>query len=107
MLFSPSGIYQLPTLTTDALARKDPQYASRLLGWLQEACIEGDAINGADPNYQKIDRALAYVGGDQQPAPDMPPFPQYLQPMTLNFCRKAIQAHVSALTDVKPTFGWK
>jgi hypothetical protein len=97
----------MPSLTPDALAQKDSLYRSRLLGWIQEASVEGDSINQADPNYDKIQTGMRYVLGDQQPSPDQPTFPRYLQPMTFNFSRKACMAHVSALTDVKPTFGWK
>jgi hypothetical protein len=107
MSYSASGIYQLPQLTDAYLQRKDSQYASRLLGWLSDAVIEGDAINTSDPNYDKIAEAMRYVSGDQIPAPDAPPFPQYMEPMVFNFSEKAMKAHASALTDLKPTFGWR
>ena len=107
MSYSSSGIYQLPTLTDGYLQRRDSQYASRLLGWLSDAVIEGDAINTADPNFDKIERGMKYVSGDQFPAPDQPPFPQYMEPMSFDYCSKAMKAHASALTDLKPTFGWR
>jgi hypothetical protein len=106
-MYSSSGIYQFPTLTDAALQRKDGQYASRVLGWLSDAIIEGDAVNTQDPNYDKIAQSMRYVSGDQQPSPDSPGLPQFMEPMIFNFCEKALKAHASALTDLKPTFGWR
>lgn len=105
--FSQSGIYQFPQLTAAALQRRDSLYATRLLGWISDAAQEGDAINSADPNYDQIERAMRYVSGEQFPAPDQPPFPQYMEPMSFNYSEKAMKAHASALTDLKPTFGWR
>lgn len=107
MSFTQSGIYQFPQLTDAALQRKDHHYAARVVGWLSDAIIEGDAINSSDPNYDKIERGMRYVSGDQFPAPDQPPFPQYMEPMSFDYCSKAMKAHASALTDLKPTFGWR
>lgn len=74
-----------------------------LLGWLKEGVQEGERINQADPNFHKMDRLLDYVLGEQLPFPR----PTYLPGMTLNRSKKAIRAHVSALTDVKPLLAYK
>ena len=106
MSYSSSGIYQFPTLTDAALQRKDSQYATRVLGWLSDAVIEGDSINTSDPNYDKIAQGMRYVSGDQVPGGDAST-PPYMEPMVFNFASKALKAHASALTDLKPTFGWR
>lgn len=106
--FSLPGIYQFPTLTGDALAGRDSRYRTQLIDWVNEAAIEGDALNQADPNFESIESAMGYVMGEQGRAgPGGPKLPPHLRPRVFNVSRRAIQAHVSALTDVKPTFGWK
>lgn len=104
--FSPSGFYGFPQLTPDALDRKDSRYDAALIGWLDEAIQEGDSINEGDPNYDKIASGMAYVSGEQRGPLDAKD-PPYIQPLIINLCRKAMQAHVSALTDVKAVFGWR
>lgn len=105
--FSLSGIYQFPQLDGDVLAGKShPRYRAQLLDWIANAAVEGDAINEADPNYDKIAQGMKYVSGEQRTRRELN-LPSYLEPLVFNFARKAAQAHVSALTDVKPTFGWK
>lgn len=105
--FTESGIYGFPALSDLALQRRDARYAQRLIGWLSDAVIEGDAVNASDPNYDMIERSMRYVSGEQLPAPDNPPFPQYMEPMVFDYASKALKAHASALTDLKPTFGWR
>lgn len=82
--------------------RQDP----RVLGWIREAVQEGDAFLRSATPYTEIDLNMNYISGRQQPNVDNP-LPRYLQPLVLNMCRKAVQAHVSALTDLKPTGGYK
>ncbi len=99
--FGPSGIIDLPGTTADQLQVGNPQ----VLGWLQEAISEGDRINRADPSYDTIERAQLYLVGEQL-GPERQKL-KYLPQVIVNETRKAVQAHVSALTDIKPVFGWK
>jgi len=99
--FSTSGIKDLPTTTAQALQVGDP----RVLGWLREAIQEGDLINRNDPSYDVIERAQQYIVGEQL-SPEQRRL-KYLPQVTINESRKAMQAHVSALTDLKPLAGWR
>jgi hypothetical protein len=100
--FSASGIYQLPPLTVDNLRLGgDP----RVLGWLQEAIQEGDATNRDDPAWDMADKGMRYIIGEQ--ASSSRPHVAYIPHTILNKSRKSVQAHVSALTDIKPVFGYK
>jgi hypothetical protein len=99
--FSPSGVLDLPRMTADSLATGDP----RVLNWLREWVQEGDAINRQDPSYDMISKAQAYIVGEQL-SPEQCKL-KYLPQVTINETRKAMQAHVSAITDLKPVAGWK
>jgi len=99
MDFSASGVADLPPTTSESLARGD----QRILGWVKEAAEEGDRINRADPSYEAIEAALRYVVGEQMSV-DRKKL-KYLPQVVINESRKAMQAHVSALTDLKPLFG--
>jgi hypothetical protein len=100
--FSKSGIADLPPTTAEQL-----QYGSPMtLGWLREALQEGDRLNRADPSYDQFERGLQYVSGQQRLDPYGDKIP-YLPRIQINQTRKTVQAHVSALTDVKPLFGYK
>jgi hypothetical protein len=100
--FSASGIADLPPTTADLL-----QYGSPItLGWLKEALQEGDRLNRSDPSYDRFERGLQYCSGEQRLDPYGDKIP-YLPRIQVNQTRKTIQAHVSALTDVKPLFGYK
>ena len=99
--FSGSTVTDLPPTSADSLQRGDP----RILGWVKEAVEEGDRINRADPSYEQIEPALRYVVGEQL-SKDYRKL-KYLPQVVINESRKAMQAHVSALTDLKPLFGWK
>jgi len=99
--FSPSGVLSLPPTSLDSLQRGDP----RVLGWLREWVMEGDLINRQDPSYDLISRAQDYITG-QQLATEQCRL-KYLPQVTINETRKAMQAHVSAITDLKPIAGWK
>lgn len=99
--FSASTIDQLPPTTADSLQRGD----ARILGWLTEARTDGDRINRADPSYDQIEPAMRYIVGEQLSA-DRKRL-KYLPQVVINESRKAMQAHVSTLTDLKPLFGWR
>lgn len=75
------------------------------LGWLREAILEGDRINRDDPSFDLVDRSQRYVAGDQRTARDLVEDNLYYLPRTrFNESRRAVQAHVSALTDLKAVF---
>lgn len=99
--FSPSNLADLPPTTADSLVMGDP----RVLGWLREAREDGERINRSDPSYDQIAPAMSYIVGEQLAA-DYRKL-KYLPQVVINESRKAMQAHVSTLTDLKPLFGWK
>ena len=99
--FSPSGVYALPRTSAEQLQSGDP----RVLGWLREWVQEGDLINRQDPSYDLIGKAQDYIVG-QQLSPEQCKL-KYLPQVVINETRKAMQAHVAAITDLKPVAGWK
>jgi hypothetical protein len=99
--FSPSGVLDLPQTTADSLSKGD----TRVLGWLKEWLVEGDLINRSDPSYEGIEKAFEYVVGEQR-SPETRKL-KYLPQVVINETRKAMQAHVSAITDFEPVVGWK
>lgn len=99
--FSASTIADLPRTTADSLRHGDP----RVLGFLKEWREEGDAINQSDPSYACIEQAQRYIVGEQL-SPEHRKL-KYLPQVVDNETRKAMQAHVSALTDLQPLFGWR
>jgi hypothetical protein len=103
--FSGSGLIGLPVITADTLSRGLPTDTGNpaLVDWIREAVQEGDAINHSDPSYGAIEQSMRYITGQQLDQTQL----SYLPKITLNQSRKATQAHVSALTDIKPLFGWK
>lgn len=106
----------IPTITPDSTApsatstldRKSIQPLSGdpiTHGWLKEAIQEGDRINRDDPSFDLAERAQRYVGGDQRSARDLVEDNLWYLPRTrFNESRRAVQAHVSALTDLKAVF---
>jgi len=101
MEFSPSGVIDLPATTAESLERGD----QRVVAWLREWIQEGDLINRSDPSYDSIERAQHYIVGEQLSSDQRKL--KYLPQVIINESRKAMQAHVSALTDFKPVVGWK
>jgi len=101
MAFSASAIPDLPRATIETLQNGDP----RVLSWLREWVQEGDLINRQDPSYDLISKAQDYITGQQRSAETCKL--SYLPQVTINETRKAMQAHVSAITDLKPVAGWK
>lgn len=75
----------------------------RIFGWLLESLAEGERVNKSDPMYSKMDKQMAFVMGEQHTGAA----PSFLQRVTLNRSEKAILAHVSSLTDLRPVFGYK
>lgn len=105
--FGPSGLEHLglPGLTRESLERGgDP----RVLGWLREAVVEGDRINRSDPQYDRIEQGMAYVSGQQRGLYDAADAqPRYIPRIMVNESRRVVQAHTSALTDLRPVFAYK
>jgi len=105
--FSPSGLEALglPSLTLESLERGgDP----RVVNWVREAVVEGDRINRSDPSYERAEVGMRYVSGEQRvSAESRAEPPAYLSRTSINESRRVVNAHVSALTDIKPTFSYK
>lgn len=99
--YSSSGLIDLPATSAETLAHGD----LRVLGWLKEWIQEGDLINRSDPSYENIQRAQQYVVGEQLSTEQRRL--RYLPQITINETRKTMQAHVSAITDLKPVVGWR
>lgn len=99
--FSASGIEALPATTSETLEKGDP----RVRAWLREVEDEGDHLNQQDPSEPLFETAMRYVAGDhrQNPAKTKP---SWLPNLVINQSRKVVQAHVSALTDLKPLFAY-
>ena len=77
----------------------------RTLGWIQEAVQEGDLLNRDDPAWEMADKGMRYIIGEQRDG--RTPALEYIPFAVINKSRKATQAHVSALTDLKPVFSFK
>lgn len=113
-----ANLLGLPNTTADSLKLAlEGKTDSRIHGWLREQVQEGDRINMQDPSYDRMGVAQSYVQGDQVRGPAVsgstagtglggPALP-YLSGIVLNESRKATQAHVSALTDLKSAFTYK
>ncbi len=99
--FSASQVQDLPVANADTLQKGDP----RVLGWIREAVEEGDRINRSDPSYEMIEPGMRYVVGEQLSVERRKL--KYLPQVVINESRKAVQAHVSSLTDLKPLGGWR
>jgi hypothetical protein len=80
-----------------------PQGDPRILGWLKEARDAGDQINKEAPGFDKIDQMQDYIMGDQL-TKDRPP---YAPKVVINRTKKAILTKISALTDLRPLFGFR
>lgn len=73
------------------------------LRWLHSAVSEGEAILKSDPSYEKMDKTIDYVLGNQYSGKRA----SYLPDVTINRIKKALKSHVSALTDLRPLFAYK
>lgn len=105
--YTSTGLYNFPALTSLALEGKDRRYTDAVSSWLTEAIQEGDLLNEQDPQYDHAAPGMAYCSGDQLPPADNDKIPQYLQQVQIDMCTKAMRAHISALTDLKPVAGWR
>lgn len=106
--FSTSGLEGLgfPRMTAESLeAGSDP----RIVGWVREAVTEGDRINRSDPYFDRMEKGMEYVAGMQRLGESAAGRggPSYLPKIQINECRSVIQAHVSALTDLRAVGGYR
>lgn len=95
-----AGIYNL--------AAQENQAA--VLDWGKTAIREGEAVNRADPSYDEVDEIIRYISGKRgSPLSDMRmgKNTSAIRSVDLNFIKRVIRRHASALTDIKPMFQWK
>lgn len=85
------------------LARPIPS-GGPILDWIKEAVEEGEQIIKADPQYDRIDKNIDYLMGDQKARKDPR---SYVSKVMLNETKRGLRRHVSALTDLKPVFAFK
>ena len=86
----------------------EQQSDSYRLGWLAEVVQEGDRINKDDPAAERADLAMSYVLGEQPIAgSERGRRPSYLPDVIVNETKRNIRRHASALTDVKPVWGYR
>jgi len=76
---------------------------TRIIGWCREALQEGERINQSDPAYPEMDKQIAYAMGQQITGDH----PSYVHKVVINQCKKAINEHASALTDLSPSFAFR
>ncbi len=92
----------------DANRRMLPQGSTGpILAWIKEAIAEGEGINAADPIWNEIDINQAYIMGRQKARNITNDRPSYVAHSIWNETRRTHRRHVSALTDVKPTYAWR
>ncbi len=95
---------ELPTGGTSADDNPPPAAAPTLVqGWVNERIAEGDRLNRADPSFKRADELLADVMGEQFTGKHTSPDHQVI----INQTRKAINAHASTLTDLRPLWEWR
>jgi len=78
-----------------------------ILSWIKECVAEGEALMTADPIWNEVDRNQEYVSGRQKALAISQERPTYVSHVVLNETRRTHRRHVSALTDVKPTYSFR
>jgi hypothetical protein len=81
--------------------------AGPILAWIKEAVAEGEGIMQADPVWNEIDLNQDYITGKQKARAVTQDRPAYVAHTVVNETRRTHRRHVSALTDVKPTYAFK
>lgn len=81
----------------------DESYEQGVLNWIIERVKEGEAILKDEPAYDEMDRAIAYIMGDQIDKTR----PSELSNITDNRMKNILNQTVAALTDIHPLFGYK
>lgn len=85
----------------------DEHYPSALVGaavhdWLLAHLDEAEKLVAAEPNFSEFEKVVSYIMGEQLRERE----PSYVMQPVINRCGLAVRRHVSALTDVKPMFGY-
>lgn len=78
-----------------------------ILMWIKECLAEGEGLMQADPVWGEIERNQEYISGRQKAQISTPDRPPYVSHAILNETRRTHRRHVSALTDVKPTYAFR
>lgn len=78
-----------------------------ILAWLKEAVAEGEGIMAADPVWNEIDTNQQYILGRQKARAITNDRPAYVSHAVVNETRRTHRRHISALTDVKPTYAFR
>lgn len=78
-----------------------------ILQWVKECLAEGEGLMQADPIWMEIDRNQDYISGRQKALLITPDRPPYVSHAVLNESRRTHRRHVSALTDIKPTYSFR
>ena len=79
------------------------KYEEKMINWVASAIQEGDRLLKGEPMYPEIERAISYIMGDQIDQHR----PSSLANMYDNRIKHILMQQVSALTDIKPIFGFK
>lgn len=78
-----------------------------ILAWIKEAVAEGEGIMSSDPVWNDIDINQNYISGRQKARAITNDRPSYVSHTVFNETRRTHRRHVSALTDVKPTYAFR
>jgi hypothetical protein len=89
-----------PLLTNES---PSAAYERAVLDWVQAAVIEGEKVLQAEPAYAEIDKAIAYLMGDQLDTRR----PADLSRVVDNRLKHVTLQNIAGLTDVHPLFGFK
>ena len=91
----PTSSYELP-LPSDT-------YEKEMLGWCAAAIQEGERTIKSEPMYKEIEQAISYIMGEQADKGR----PKSLSNVYDNRIKHILMQQVSALTDIRPLFGFK
>lgn len=78
-----------------------------ILSWIKECVAEGEGFMAADPIWNEIDTNQQYILGRQKARAVTQDRPVYVSHAVVNETRRTHRRHVSALTDVKPTYAYR
>jgi hypothetical protein len=79
------------------------RYEGDALDWVHSALNEGEKTLRQEPMYAEIEKAIAYIMGDQI----SPTRPTTLANVYDNRTKHIVMQQVAALTDIHPLFGYK
>src|SRR5262245_50754352 len=102
-VFRPHG----PLTTEGTYAEADPydlvHYTANVLKYVDAAVQEGEAVLQAEPAWSEMDKSIGFIMGDQLD----PMRPEGLANFVDNRTKHIILQTASALTDIRPLFGFK